>query len=102
MQKVIFYLSVILSVCMLASCSKDDDDAISLKEKEVTLLVDGKQQLKATGEVSKWSSANDFITSVSENGMITANHVGETIMVQKAQHYAEIATSCATFFNFYL
>lgn len=89
MQKVIFYLAVILSVCMFASCNKDDDAAISLNEKEVTLQVDGKQQLKATGDVSKWSSANDFIASVSENGMITANHVGETsIMAQGSGGFA--------------
>ena len=78
MQKVIFYLAVILSVCMFSSCSKDDDFSISLNEKEIVLHVDATQQLKATGEVSKWSSENDFIASVSESGMVTANHVGET------------------------
>lgn len=52
MQKVIFYLAVMLSVCIFSSCSSNDDSPISLQEKEVTLKVDGIQQLKATGDVS--------------------------------------------------
>lgn len=83
MQKVIFYLAVMLSVCMFSSCSSNDDALISLSEKEVTLKVDATQQIKATSDVSKWSSENDFIASVSESGMVTANHIGETrIMAQ--------------------
>lgn len=52
MQKVIFYLAVMLSVCMFSSCSSNDDSPNSLQEKEVSLKVDGTQQLKATGDVS--------------------------------------------------
>lgn len=40
MQKEIFYLAVMLSVCMFSSCSCNDDAPISLSEKEVTLKVD--------------------------------------------------------------
>lgn len=83
MQKVIFYLAVMLSVCMFSSCNSNDESPFSLQEKEVTLKVGGTQQLKVTGDVSKWSSENDFIASVSVNGMVTANHVGETrVMAQ--------------------
>lgn len=103
MQKVIFYLAVMLSVCMFSSCSSNDDALISLSEKEVTLKVDATQQIKATSDVSKWSSENDFIASVSESGMVTANHIGETrIMAQGSNGSAFCNVSVKPQYAYYM
>ncbi len=103
MQKEIFYLAVMLSVCMFSSCSCNDDAPISLSEKEVTLKVDATLQLKATEEVSKWSSENNFIASVSESGMVTANHVGETrIMAQGANGSAFCNVTIKPQYTYYI
>lgn len=92
-----------LSVCMFSSCSSNDDSPISLQEKEVSLKVNGTQQLKATGNVSKWSSENDFIVSVSENGIVTANHVGETrIMAQGSNGSAFCNVSVKPQYTYYV
>ena len=103
MQKVIFYLAVMLSVCMFSSCSSNDDTSVSLNEKEVVLKVDGTQQLKATGDVSKWSSENDFVASVSETGMVKANHVGETqIMAQGSNGSASCNVTVKPQYSYYI
>ena len=92
-----------LSVCMFSSCNSNDDASISLSEKEVTLKVDATQQLKATGDVSKWSSENDFIASVSEKGMVTANHVGETrIMAEGSNSSAFCYVSVKPQYTYYI
>ena len=78
MQKVMLFLTSILIVFSLSSCSNDDDSAITISPKEVTMKVDESKQLQTTGDIQKWSSENIFIVSVSPTGVVTANHVGET------------------------
>ena len=78
MQKVFLILAAMLSAFAFTSCSSDDDSTVSLAESAVTLKVDENKQLKASGNVKKWGSENEFIASVSIRGLVTANHVGET------------------------
>ena len=78
MQKVMLFLASMLIVFSLSSCSNDDDSAITISPKEVTMKVDEIKQLQTTGDIQKWRSEDNFIASVSPTGAVTANHVGET------------------------
>lgn len=65
-----------LSLC---SCSDDNDSTPGLDKTEVTLYVEETITLTYSGGDCTWTSDNPLIASV-ENGIITANHVGETII----------------------
>lgn len=90
MQKVFMILAAMLSAFAFTSCSSDDDSTVSLSESAVTLKVDENKQLKASGDVKKWGSENEFIASVSTNGLVTANHVGETQVIANGSNGSAI------------
>lgn len=76
----ILYLSFIIMALLLSSCSKDDNTSTpSLDKTEVTLYVEETISLTYSGDNCIWTSDNPLIASV-ENGIITANHVGETLI----------------------
>lgn len=80
MRKVLFLLPV-LAFLFLYGCSSDDDNAkLSLNKSTVTLNYKTTEQLKASGKV-EWTSENDFVASVNENGVIEGKHVGKTFIV---------------------
>lgn len=61
------------------SCGDDkDDDApthFSVTPDNVTLYAGQEKQLSATGAI-QWSSDNEFVASVDEQGKVTAHHIG--------------------------
>jgi len=77
-----FMLVMALSVC-LSSCSKDDDEETAhptLDKTSVTLYVDETSQVTYSGsDKCSWSSENELVAEVS-NGVVTAKHVGTTII----------------------
>ena len=82
------FLASMLIVFSLSSCSNDDDSAITISPKEVTMKVDEIKQLQTTGDIQKWSSEDNFIASVSPTGAVTANHVGETNVMASGNGYS--------------
>ncbi|MBB4624153.1 Ig-like domain-containing protein [Parabacteroides faecis] len=66
-------------VFMLPSCSEDEKESIGLTPKNVVLKAGDTIKLEY-GATCTWTSDNDFIASVSNNGMVTANHVGNTFI----------------------
>lgn len=81
MKKVISILFPLISVALsFSSCSNDDNSSLSQLDKtEVTLYVEETSNLTYSGGDCIWTSDNPLIASV-ENGVITANHVGETMI----------------------
>lgn len=76
-------LFICLSIIMLAlvGCKKDENTWGKLQEGSVTLNVGESVQLTFDSNGNKypqWSSADEFIATVDEKGMVTAQHVGKT------------------------
>lgn len=69
---------MVMATWFFTSCSSDDDDNIVLSESSVTMKCEDTKTLKASGDVNTWKSENEFVATVSEGGVITAEHVGET------------------------
>lgn len=78
-MKTKFYsmMLVIAALVGFASCS-DDDDKSSLSETSKTIKVGETFQLVYSDGNCAWSSDNDLIASVNNNGLVTGMHVGET------------------------
>lgn len=81
MKKILFLLAVGLPL-VFASCSKDDDKKLSLSTNRVSLYFEEMENVTAS-EPSTWSVENKFIATVN-NGLITAQHVGNTTVTATA------------------
>lgn len=74
-EKLLVLLLVLMGIIMLPSCSDDkekNEPSITIPS-TVSINVGSTMNLGMTGN---WSSSNDFIASVSGQGIITGNHVG--------------------------
>lgn len=66
---------------ILSSCSDSKDDEVKINESSISLYYEETKQLEASGSNNiAWSTDNNFVAKVSNNGMVTANHVGKTII----------------------
>ena len=85
-RKVLFVLAafVMLST-MFVACSKDDDDddGFTVNKQSITLAHDGTETVVAS-ENATWSSDNEFVATVDNNGVITGKHVGEATITATA------------------
>lgn len=61
------------------SCSENEKESMGLTPKKVDLKVGEKIKLEYDGTCT-WVPDNEFIASVSNTGMVTANHVGSTFI----------------------
>ena len=75
-----FTLAILLLVAILSSCSKDEDQTIQVSTKSPMVL-----NYKQTANIDavstqpiSYNSENEFHAKVSNTGVITAQHVGET------------------------
>lgn len=76
-MKNLFYF-LFLSVFIFCSCGSDNDD-IKLKESEVSLKSGEKYTIKVSSDTKvTYFSENEYVAVVSEDGIVTANKVGET------------------------
>ena len=71
------FFAVLCFAAVLTGCSKDDAIS-SLKDKEINLYPEQVYNIDTRGAV--FSTENDFIADVDENGKVTAKHVGTTII----------------------
>ncbi len=82
-------LSMLLAVmtvglsAVFTSCSSDDDDTptSNVLIKTSIILHKGETSVVSNQESGQIKSENDFIASVTKQGVVTANHVGETKLV---------------------
>ena len=79
MKKTYFILFSLLIV-ILCGCSKDEEDVYSVNVKATSIEASETFALVVSPNVEGWTfkSDNDLIASVSSNGLIKANYVGET------------------------
>lgn len=73
-------IAVVFSSVTFSSCSNDDDDdvrSLVFLEDPHTTIVGRVSKLSYSGNATSWSSSNDFIASVKDEGIVTANHVGK-------------------------
>lgn len=80
MRKVLFLLPVLVFLFLYGCSSDDENTKLSLNKSTVTLNYKTTEQLEASGKV-EWTSENDFVASVNENGVIEGKHVGKTFIV---------------------
>lgn len=75
-----FMLLGMVGILIFSSCSKDDNEFMpTLDKNEVILYTEETIKLSYSGGDCIWNSDNSLIASV-ENGVVTANHVGETLV----------------------
>ena len=74
--------SLLITVSLLSSCSKEDDNLIMLSSPNtITLHHEQTEQIDAVSTLSiDYSSENEFHATVTNAGEIEANYVGETII----------------------
>ena len=67
----------------ITSCSKDDDVAEpSVNLSTTNIVMYHEQTKKITAEnATRWSTENDFVATVDENGLVTGGHVGTTKII---------------------
>lgn len=72
-------MTFVLLVMSFTACTKDDEFTPSLDKVEIELYTDETSKLTYNGGKCTWTSENPLIASV-ENGLVTAVHVGETVV----------------------
>lgn len=82
MRKIIFkFMSIAMIISLvMTSCSKDDEkEELTLSQLSVTMVHDDTVTVSANQKAT-FSSADPFVATVSDNGKITAKHVGQTVV----------------------
>ena len=78
MKRVVAILTVLLPLA-LGSCTKGNNEHVSLSASDITLFHNEQHQIEASsnGQITYFSE-NEFHATVSNTGLVKARHVGET------------------------
>lgn len=76
MRKILF---LSLAALTMVGCSKDDETKLSLSTNNISLYSENTEQITAS-EQSTWESNDEFVATVSDNGIVTGEHVGKAII----------------------
>lgn len=80
-MKKLFPLLLTAIIAIATTSCKDDDDIIKLATSETTLNYQDKFQIDVTSDlVINYESQDEYIATVSATGLITAGHVGTTLI----------------------
>ncbi len=74
------YFVLFVALFALVSCSKDDDDDITVDQTNVELYSKDFHQITTNQANPTYSSENEYVAKVSNTGMITAKHIGSTFI----------------------
>ena len=81
MKKFIWMLAAALPM-VFTSCGDDNDEMLTLDQTSMTINYKGEAvKLKASEKNVTWTSDNDFIASVDDDGKVTPLHAGNTNIV---------------------
>ncbi len=78
MKKFLSVLAIVLPF-VLTSCSDEPEGPITISETSLDLTVGMSDQLTAS-EKGTWTSSNEFVATVNNDGKVEALHVGETVI----------------------
>ena len=82
MKKVAFL--TVLPMLLLSACGEDDAMVIT-SSKEITLHKGEQSQIEVvSNEPVRYGSMDEYHATVDENGLVTANYVGETMIGVKS------------------
>lgn len=94
MKKIFLCSIVIVLFSTFVSCSKDDDDAFSItSSKSVELSSKGTSQITYSGSNAAFSSEDEYVATVSDNGLITAKRIGETYIDVNGKKEVKVTVS---------
>src|SRR5574344_2435462 len=87
-----FFLCSIAIVLFSAvmSCSKDDDEFSITSSKSVELTSKGTSQITCSDSKASYSSEDEYVATVSDNGLITAKRIGETYIDVNGQKAVKV------------
>lgn len=93
------------SLCFIfVSCSSDDDHDsvdVSITPSSISMYYDGSKQLNGAN-IDKWTSEDEFVASVDDNGLVKGGHVGETRIVgQSGKHKSYCDVTINAQYNLY-
>lgn len=98
---------VCIALCMLtlvlASCDKDKSEPLSVEPSSLKMFTEETQKItvKSSGDVT-YESEDEFYASVAQNGMVTANKVGETnIKVYADNSVVKVPVTVKAKYNLY-
>lgn len=77
-MKKIALMALLALPLAFTSCGDDNKDSVSLDKETLTLKYWDDATLTPSSKGGQWSSANDFVATVDNDGKIKATHVGET------------------------
>jgi hypothetical protein len=81
MKKIALSLTLASLFVFTACVSEGDNTALVLNEDELTLYYEDETQLTADDAATiAWHSEDEFVASVDEDGLVTAEHVGQTFI----------------------
>lgn len=83
--------SITMSFCLMLfifnACVKKDEiiQEFQIKPNRVEIYAYEELQFKANKEVVKWTSSNEFICQVNDNGLLKTRHIGKAVIQAKFQ-----------------
>lgn len=80
MRKVYFLLSVLFLTTLFTSCKDDEKEGLSISPKDMNLVAGQSGTIKVNGGTSgnQFTSGNEYIATVTNDGVVEAIRVGET------------------------
>lgn len=72
------YFALVVILFTLFSCSKDEDESITVDSTDVEMFSKDTHQISTNQGNPVYTSENEYIAKVSISGLITANHIGNT------------------------
>lgn len=76
MRKILFLVTTVIT---MAGCSSSDESKLTLSTNHVSLYSEETETITASDKAT-WSSDDEFVASVNNNGTISGEHVGTTVV----------------------
>ena len=94
MQRILFYVTAIVSLTLFAACSKDDGDGFNItSSKSVQLTSQKTSQIECSDSKATYTSENGYVATVSETGLITGKRIGETYIDVNGQKSIKVSVT---------